>query len=145
MAAEQKQAADIRKYEEIGTHSAAPKLAIGEALLFSNGIGAERKEARLRFLSRYWMNLLKNLPNVRFHTSFDPHQSCGIANIEIEGTDPAAIGGYLMDKHKIFTTPIIHDEFKGIRITPNLYTTLKELDRFADVMESIAKNGLPKS
>ncbi len=144
MAAEQKQAADIRKYEEIGTHSAAPKLAIGEALLFSNGIGADRKEARLRYLSRYWMNRLKSLPNVRFHTSFDSHQSCGIANIEIEGIDPAAIGAYLMDKHKIFTTPIIHDEFKGIRITPNLYTTLRELDRFTDVMETISKNGLPK-
>jgi len=144
MAAEQKQAADIRKFEEIGTHSAAPKLAIGEALLFSNGIGAERKEARLRFLSRYWMDKLKDLPNVRFHTSFENNQSCGIANVEIVGVDPAAIGGYLMDKHKIQTTPIVHDEFKGIRITPSLYTTLKELDRFAEVMESIAKNGLPK-
>ncbi|TLY29571.1 MAG: aminotransferase class V-fold PLP-dependent enzyme [Ignavibacteria bacterium] len=144
MAAEKKQAADIRKFEEIGTHSAAPRLAIGEAILFHNGIGAERKEARLRYLSRYWMNRLKDLPNVRFHTSFDANQSCGIANIEIVGIDPAAIGAYLMDKHKIFTTPIIHDEFKGIRITPSLYTTLQELDRFCDVMASIAKQGLPK-
>jgi len=144
MAAEKKQAADIRKFEEIGTHSAAPRLAIGEALLFHNGIGAERKEARLRYLSRYWMNRLKDLPNVRFHTSFDANQSCGIANVEIEGIDPAAIGAYLMDKHKIFTTPIVHDEFKGIRITPSLYTTLQELDRFCDVMTSIAKQGLPK-
>jgi len=90
------------------------------------------------------MNRLKDLPNVRFHTSFDANQSCGIANIEIVGIDPAAIGAYLMDKHKIFTTPIIHDEFKGIRITPSLYTTLQELDRFCDVMASIAKQGLPK-
>ena len=43
MAAESKQASDIRKFEEIGTHSAAPKLAIGEALLFHNGIGGKRK------------------------------------------------------------------------------------------------------
>jgi selenocysteine lyase/cysteine desulfurase len=64
--------------------------------------------------------------------------------VEIEGIDPAAIGSYLMDKHKIFTTPIIHDEFKGIRITPNLYTTLRELDRFVEVMETVAKQGLPK-
>ena len=60
MAAESKQATDIRKFEEIGTHSAAPKLAIGEALLFHNGIGGKRKEARLRYLSRYWMNRLKD-------------------------------------------------------------------------------------
>jgi selenocysteine lyase/cysteine desulfurase len=144
MAAESKQASDIRKFEEIGTHSAAPRLAIGEALLFHNGIGGKRKEARLRYLSRYWMNRLKDLPNVRFHTSFDPQQSCAIANVQIEGTDPTAIGSYLFQNHKIFTTPIVHEEFQGIRITPNVYTTLGELDRFCDVMELIAKRGLPK-
>lgn len=144
MAAEKTQAPDIRKFEEIGTHSAAPRLAIGEAILFHNGIGAKRKEARLRYLSRRWENALKDLSNVRFHTSFDENQSCGIGTVEIVGVDPGALGTYLMDKHKIFTTPIIHDEFKGMRITPNVYTTLKELDRFVDVMQTVAKNGLPK-
>ncbi len=144
MAAESKQSSDIRKFEEIGTHSAAPRLAIGEALLFHNGIGGKRKEARLRFLSRYWMNRLKDLPKVRFHTSFDERQSCAIANVEIVGINPSAIVSYLFDKHRILTTPIIHEEFQGIRITPNVYTTLNELDRFCDVMESIARKGLPK-
>src|SRR5207248_1859574 len=64
MAAEAKQASDIRKFEEIGTHSAAIKLAIGESLLFHNGIGGKRKEARLRYLSRYWMNRLKDVPKI---------------------------------------------------------------------------------
>jgi len=144
MAADKSQKTDIRKFEEIGTHSAAPKLAIGEAILFHNGIGPKRKEARLRYLSRYWMNKLKDLPNVRFHTSFDDNQSCGIANVEIVDVDTAALQAYLMNTHKIFCVAIIHDEFKGLRITPNVYTTLKELDRFADVMETVAKKGLPK-
>ena len=143
MAAEQKNAGDIRKFEEIGTHSAAPKLAIGEAMLFHNGIGGKRKEARLRYLSRYWMNRLKAVPKVRFNTSFDPAQSCAIANVQIEGVNPSAVGSYLFDKHRIFTTPIVHEEFQGIRITPNVYTTLGELDRFCEVMERIATKGLP--
>jgi selenocysteine lyase/cysteine desulfurase len=143
MAAESKQAKDIRKFEEVGTHSAAPRLAIGEAMLFHNSIGGKRKEARLRYLSRYWMNRLKEVPKVRFNTSFDPNQSCAIANVEIVGTDPSAIGTYLFNKHRIFTTPIVHEEFKGIRITPNVYTTLGELDRFCNLMEQIARNGLP--
>ncbi|MEA2206408.1 MAG: hypothetical protein QOE77_3184 [Blastocatellia bacterium] len=142
-AAEQKQAKDIRKFEEIGTHSAAPKLAIGEALLFHNGIGGKRKEARLRYLSRYWMNRLKDIPKIRFNTSFDPAQSCAIANVQIEGTNPSAVGNYLFSTYRIFTTPIIHEEFQGLRITPNLYTTLGELDRFCGVMETIARKGLP--
>jgi isopenicillin-N epimerase len=143
MAAEPKQSGDIRKFEEIGTHSAAPKLAIGEAMLFHNGIGGKRKEARLRFLSRYWMNRLKDVPKIRFNTSFDPAQSCAIANVHIEGTNPSAVGSYLFSKHHIFTTPIVHEEFQGIRITPNVFTTLGELDRFCDVMDGIARKGLP--
>ncbi|HMJ26457.1 MAG TPA: aminotransferase class V-fold PLP-dependent enzyme [Pyrinomonadaceae bacterium] len=142
-AAEQKQAHDIRKFEEIGTHSAAPKLAIGEAILFHNGIGGKRKEARLRFLSRYWMDRLKDIPKVRFNTSLDPQQMCAIANVQIEGLDSAKIGSHLFSQHRIYTTPIAHEEFQGLRITPNLYTTLPELDRFCEVMTTIARKGLP--
>ena len=142
MASEDKNRNDIRKYEEIGTHSAAMRLAIGEAILFHNAIGGKRKEERLRYLSRYWMNNLKSIPKVGFNTSFDPAQSCAIANFKIDGVDPVALGSYLMSKHKIFTTPIVHDEFTGIRITPNVYTTLWELDRFSNVVADIAKKGL---
>jgi isopenicillin-N epimerase len=145
MASEDKNKNDIRKYEEIGTHSAAMRLAIGEAVLFHNAIGGKRKEERLRYLSRYWMNNLKSVPKVGFNTSFDPKQSCAIANFKIEGVDPVALGGYLMSKHHIFTTPIVHDEFNGIRITPNVYTTIWELDRFCNAVQHVAKNGLPKA
>ena len=144
MAAEKKQVTDIRKFEEIGTHSVAVKLAIGEALAFHNGIGAKRKEARLRYLSRYWMNQLKTSSKITFNTSFDDRFSCAIGNFAIEGVNPIELYGHLMTKHKIITTAIVHDEFKGIRVTPNLYTTLQELDRFCDVILSIAQKGLPK-
>ena len=33
------------------------------------------------------------------------------------------------------TTPIVHAEFDGLRITPNVYTTLDEIDTFSDRME----------
>ncbi|REJ78261.1 MAG: aminotransferase class V-fold PLP-dependent enzyme [Acidobacteria bacterium] len=145
MASEEKNNQDIRKFEEIGTHSAAMRLAIGEAVLFHNAIGGKRKEERLRYLSRYWMDRLRSIPNVGFNTSFDPRQFCAIANVKVDGMDPGEIGNYLMSKHKILTTPIVHDEFTGIRITPNIYTATWELDRFCDVMEHIIKNGLPKS
>ena len=145
MAAEGKQDTDIRKFEEIGTHSAAPRLAIGEAILFHRGLGPARKEARLRFLARHWMNQLKDVPRVRFHTSFDERQSCAIATVEIEGVEPGALSSHLMGAHKIFTTPIAHEEFRGLRITPNVYTTLNELDRFCEVMRRVAAKGLPAS
>ena len=129
MAAETKQKSDIRKFEEIGTHSAAPKLAIGEALLFHNGIGGKRKEARLRYLSRYWMNRLKDVPKIRFNTSFDPNQSCAIANVHIGGEEPTP-GEISVRQKKHLYRPNHSRRIPGLRITPNVYTTLRELDRF---------------
>jgi selenocysteine lyase/cysteine desulfurase len=87
---------------------------------------------------------LKAEPRVRFNTSFDDRQSCALANVHVEGTEPFALCQHLFARHKIFATPIVHDEFKGVRITPSVYTTLKELDRFCEVMSGIARKGLPK-
>ena len=143
MAAEQKQRTDIRKFEEIGTHPAAPRLAIGEAILFHRAIGAERKAARLRTLARRWELRLRDVPRIRFYTPLDDAQSCAIGTVDIEGIDPGALAQHLFKDHKIFVTPILHDDVRGIRVTPSVYTTFDEIDRFAEVMERIARNGLP--
>ena len=145
MAAPQKMDSDIRKFEEIGTHSEAPYLATSEAITFHNTIGSERKEARLRYLKDYWAEKLLEMKTVRLHTSLNPKMSCAIGNVELVGTDPSAMANYLWDEHKIIVVAINHDEFKGLRVTPNLYTTLGELDKFCEIFEHIAKRGLPKS
>jgi isopenicillin-N epimerase len=143
MAAEKPQSDNIRKFEEIGTHPSANALAIAEALTFHEGIGAERKAARLRYLFHRWAKRLDGMKGVRVLTPFDPKQSCGLANVSIAGLDHGKLGGYLMNEHRIITTPIKHDEYDGIRITPNIYTTASEIDTFAEVMERVIQKGLP--
>jgi isopenicillin-N epimerase len=135
MAAEQKQEADIRKFEEIGTHPAANHNAIAEALTFHEGIGIERKAARLRYLKDRWARRLEAQKGVRVLTPYDPSQSCGLANVSFEGVDPRKLGEHLFQRHRIIVTPIVHEEFSGIRVTPNVYTTLSEIDRFCDAVE----------
>lgn len=135
--------ANIRKFEEIGTHPAANHNAIAEALAFHQGIGGERKAARLRYLRDRWMKRLDGQPKVRLYTSYDPAQSCGLANVGIEGLQPGPIARYLWDRKRIIVTPIVHPEFRGLRITPNVYTTLREVDTFTIAMEGIIRNGLP--
>jgi len=144
MAADNDQKSDIRKFEEIGTHSSATRLAIGEALMFHEAIGPKRKEDRLRYLSSYWMERLKEVPGITFNTSFDPEQFCAIGNFSIAGANVTKVTEYLMSQHKIIATPIVHDEFTGIRITPNIFTTLRDLDRFCNVIENLMHRKLPK-
>ena len=143
MASPQRLDNDIRKFEEIGTHPAANYIAIADALTFHQGIGAKRKEERLRYLTSYWAEQLMQHDRVRLHTSLKPEFSCAIANVQLEGVDTQKLKEYLWEKHQIIVVPILHDEFEGLRITPNVYTTLEELDRFVDAMEYVLKNGLP--
>ncbi|MFC1502641.1 aminotransferase class V-fold PLP-dependent enzyme [bacterium] len=132
---------NIRKFEEIGTHPAAPYLAIAEALTLHQGIGVKRKEARLRFLRDRWAKRLLQFENVRLNTSLKPQFSCGLGNVQVVGIDPGKLSDHLWKKHRIIVTPIKHDEFEGIRVTPNVYTTLEEVDRFCDAMEAVIRKG----
>ena len=143
MAAPPAMNADIRKFEEIGTHPAANHNAIAEALSFHEGIGAERKAARLRFLRERWMTRLDEQSRVRLFTARDPAQSCAIGTVGIEGIEPAAIVAHLWQSRRIIVTPIVHDEYRGVRVTPNVYSTLDEIDTFAQAMEDLARQGMP--
>ncbi|GMQ81152.1 MAG: pyoverdine-tailoring periplasmic protein PvdN [Rhodothermia bacterium] len=143
-AAKKNQDENIRKFEEIGTHPAANHLAIAEALTFHQGIGPKRKEERLRYLTNYWAEPLLKHEGVVLHTSLVPGNSVGIAVVQVEGIDSGAIGRYVWDNHRIIITPIKHPEFEGMRITPSVYTTLEELDRFVEVMETVISDGLPE-
>jgi selenocysteine lyase/cysteine desulfurase len=132
---------DIRKFEEIGTHPAANHNAIAEALTFHQGIGIERKAARLRYLRDRWAKRLMQDPKIRMNTSLDPAQSCAIGNVQIVGVPTGKVVTKLWDKWRIIATPIVHAEFEGVRVTPNVYTTIGEIDTFASAMEEIAAKG----
>ena len=132
---------NVRKYEEIGTHPAANHNAIAAALAFHRSIGGERKVARLRYLRDRWAKrLLAESSRVRVLTPLDGKQAGGIALFNVDGIDTAKLQTWLWAKHRIITTPIIHDEFHGLRITPNVYTTLEEVDRFSEtVLQAVAR------
>jgi len=143
MAAPPAMAEDIRKFEEIGTHPAAQNLAIAEALTFHEGIGAQRKAARFRYLRDRWALRLARHDKMRLHTSLKPGKACGIANVEIVDVDTRKLVDHLWKRHRILVTPIVHPEFSGVRISPSVYTTVAEIDLFSDAMERIAEKGIP--
>ncbi|MBI5433654.1 MAG: aminotransferase class V-fold PLP-dependent enzyme [Planctomycetes bacterium] len=144
MAAGEKQDADIRKFEEIGTHPAANFLAIAEALAFHQGIGPAIKEARLRYLREYWLRRLLSNDRTRLNTSLKKEFSGTQANVRFEGLDTRALAGWLWEKHKLYVIGIEHEAFNGLRVTPSVHNTLAELDRFVDALEEALEKGLPQ-
>jgi selenocysteine lyase/cysteine desulfurase len=137
MAGSVEQEGDIRKYEEIGTHPAANHNAIAVAIAFHRSIGAERKIARLRYLRDRWARqVLDASPRARMITPMGKTASGAIGVLAIEGMDMAKLGAWIV------TTPMVNDEFQGIRITPNVYTTVEEVDLFADRVVRAIRNGI---
>jgi len=138
MAAPASMKANIRKFEEIGTHPAANHNAIAEALLFHESIGAERKAARLRYLRSLWTDRLTRFPNVSIRTSPDPEQSCGVVLVSVEGKKAPTLAEELW-KQRILVVAIVHKDFEGLRVTPNIYTTPSEIDVFVSAMEKLIR------
>ena len=143
MAAPDPKSDNIRKFEEIGTHPAALFHAINEACIFHNGIGSERKAARLHYLKLRWAERLRQHDRVYLRMNLDPSESVGLGTVGIEGIDPSALRDHLWNRHRIHCVAIARDPIQALRITPNVYTTLQEVDMFCDAMEEVIRNGLP--
>jgi selenocysteine lyase/cysteine desulfurase len=119
---------DISRLNHIGTHPVHTDITVADSIDFYEQIGAERKEARLRYLQKYWTDKVRALPHVLMNTPVEPARSCGIANAGIKGMKPAEMAKQLLEKYKIYTVAIDGANVHGCRITPNIYTTTAELD-----------------
>ena len=129
---------DIERLNHIGTHPVHTDLAISNAIDYHNQLGMKRKEARLRFLQYYWTSRVRDIPNVVVNTPADQNRHCAIGNVGIEGIEPKDFAKVLLEKYKIWTVAIDRPGVRGLRITPNVYTTTNELDAFIDAIKDLA-------
>lgn len=131
--------ADIRKFESLGTRSFPSEMAIGHALDFHNIIGTKRKEERLRYLKNYWAEKALSIDKFKLHTSLKMEFSCALSLFSIDGMKPEDVDQALFTKHKIHTVAINWESVHGVRVTPHVYTSTKDLDRLVHAISEIAK------
>lgn len=129
---------DISRLNHTGTIPVHTDLAIENAINYYTTIGAKRKEERLRYLQTYWTKQVRQIKKVKVNTPEDQKRCCGIANVGIEGMKPADMAKILLNKYKIYTVAIDGRGVQGCRITPNVYTTTAELDKFVKAIKEMA-------
>jgi len=129
---------DIRKLNHTGTHPVHTDLAINDALDFHERIGTARKEARLRYVQRYWTDRARGQPGTLINTPTDPARSCAIANVGVRGLAPADLAQALMDRYHIWTVAIDTANVHGVRVTPHLFTNTAELDALVRALRELA-------
>jgi selenocysteine lyase/cysteine desulfurase len=130
---------NIRKFEELSIQLLPNVIGLGYAIEFHLNLGREYKEHRLRHLRRYWIDKVKGISGVKFNTPFVEEQCAVIANMALQGWDPPAFENELLKKYYVHVGIVLLPNLQGIRVTPNIYTTLGELDSFVDAFASIAK------
>jgi selenocysteine lyase/cysteine desulfurase len=128
----------IGKLNHTGTHPVSTDLAIQNAIEYYQLIGGERKEARLRYLQNYWTDQVRDITGITLNTPVQRNRSCGIANVGIDKITPKEMSKTLLEKYKIWTVAIDGAGVRGCRITPNVYTTLDELDAFVIALKDMA-------
>jgi selenocysteine lyase/cysteine desulfurase len=143
MAAPEQMDDNIRKFEQIGTHPIAIRGAITEAVTFHESIGIERKAARLRYLRRRWSEGVRGLPGITVLNTDAPDQTCGLGALTIEGMDMDRLTLFLENKYRIHVRPrFVDGEFSCIRVTPNVFTTIEEIDTFITAIDDAARHGV---
>jgi selenocysteine lyase/cysteine desulfurase len=131
---------DIRKFEHLGTRPFFIEQAINKAMEFHHMIGGERKEKRLHYLKNYWMEKVKDEPKIKLHTSLHAKWGGAIGMVSVEGKKPGELDSFLMNKYKIHTVGIEWENIKGVRVTPNVYTTTANLDVLVKGIKEFAKS-----
>jgi len=129
---------DISRLNHIGTHPVHTDIAIDGAIDYYEKLGAERKEARMRFLQQYWTSKARSIPKVVVNTPSDPARACGIANVGIEGMKPGDLATVLLKKYNIYTVAIDYANVHGCRITPNVFTTPEDLDVLLKALKELS-------
>jgi selenocysteine lyase/cysteine desulfurase len=129
---------DISRLNHVGTYPVHTDLAIINAIDYHHKIGGSRKEARLRYLQKYWTDQVRDLPRVVVNTPVESNRYCAIGNVGIETIDPADFAKQLLNDYQIWTVAINRPGVRGLRITPNLFTTLKELDVLVKAIKELS-------
>ena len=139
----------MARFEWIGTAPEYVGPACVPALQVHETIGAARKAARLRHLGAYWRErAAAAIPQARFLTGAEPAMSCGLGVIVVPGADAAAVQRRLREEDAILVQAMgprngghATPELAGLRVSPNVYTTPAELDRFVAALARAVRAG----
>jgi isopenicillin-N epimerase len=138
---------EMAKYETFGAHPEGQFMVLGDAIDFLSGIGVDRIQARLFYLTSRWMTRARRVPGFRAAVILDPTHCAGLVGFELSGKAYDAVDDVLDKRHVLvggtesyagfFRIP---DNAPRSLFCPNagLCTSPADVDRLADAIEAAA-------
>jgi selenocysteine lyase/cysteine desulfurase len=131
---------DIRKFEALGTRSFPTELATGRAIDFHLSIGSKRKQERLHYLKNYWAEKAMTINGVKIQSSMKPEWACALSIFSMQGKKPQEVEQFLFKEKGIHTVAIEWENISGVRVTPHVYSSIRDLDKLVDGISLLSKS-----
>ncbi len=119
----------------LGQRNEPSPAALPEILAFHKTIGRQNIENRIVQLATYLKAQIKSkIPQASFVTPMSPELSSGIVIINLPGKEMHDVTDKLYHTYGIATAPS-----GGIRLSPHIYNTLKDIDYTVKALGEVAK------
>lgn len=119
----------------LGQRNDPSPAALPDILSFHEAIGKKNIESRIVQLNTYLKQQLKaNVPNATFVTPMAAQHSGGIVIFNLPGKDLQQVTDTLYYTHHIASAPS-----GGIRLSPHIYNTLKDIDYTVKAIQEVAR------
>ena len=133
----------VHKRVHMATSNFAAFLAVPDAIRFHHKVGPAAKMARLKYLRERWVSKARNMPHIEVLGATDDASASGMGAFRLAGqTSREQINQLqkrLENEFGVFTVGR-YDLSSGscIRVTPQVFTTLQEIDALVDALASLA-------
>jgi isopenicillin-N epimerase len=130
---------DIKKFEQMGTRPLAPILAINQAIDFHEWLGMDRKLARLSYLREQLAKQILPLESVVHYGTLDSKVAVAMLTVGFRHKSAIEAANWLATEHKIHVTTALRGGVDGIRISPNVFTSIDEVSRLTKAIRDFSK------
>ncbi len=131
------------RLNHLGTMDESRLAGLLASLEFMHALGAERVEARVRYLRARLEDGLRAIPGVTVITPRDESMKGGMVSFAIDGVESAPLQGHLSRTANVRTRVIGEYDYGWMRLSTHIYNRPVEVDRVLELLAEVARNGLP--
>jgi len=131
------------RLNHLGTFDESRLAGLLAAVEFHRTLGADRVEGRVRYLQSRLVELLAEIPGVSLASPTERALTSGMVSFAVEGVDGLALQRYLARAANVRTRVIGEYGYGWMRLSTHLYNLPSELEVVADLLDGVARRGLP--
>ncbi len=126
-------AGSVRIFEDYGTRNLAEVLSLGDAITFSESLPMEQRQQRLRHLWEHARQRVDDHSQLEWKSPRDWSLSASLYAVGLNRGRSSDVAERLFAEHQIVVRPFGTLGLNSLRVSPNVFNTESEIDRFVDL------------